>query len=396
MREPMQLEPPHGGRVIGLDLHPDIFSAAALCGRDAGAAQVVQQWNDVATARLSAWGQRLAPGDLVVLEATGNAFEAAAQLRASGVQVVVLESQRAGQIRKTYCNNDRVSAVKLARIYLSGLAHLVWQPDERTRERRDVLHRHGKAVTDATRARNRLKSFLCEHGVRLKSGVRLMQDSGRRTVLASRAWSARQRELVELMLDELREAEGRRRRLAAWMAQDVASDPQLLSLMRLLGIRHVIAFAIGAVVGDVGRFPNPKKLVAYIGLAPPVDKSGNGKRGQEQLVNFGRKDLRSLLIQAAQSALRVQHHPLHRWGWKLFLRTSAKNLAVAAVARKLAVSIWYLLRGLFTPLTEIDTSLRTKLAKLATTIGRMNIEHLGYPSKAAFIEEKVGFLLRPT
>lgn len=87
---------------------------------------------------------------------------------------------------------------------------------------------------------------------------------------------------------------------------------------------------------------------------------------------------------------------MHRWGWQLFLRTSAKNLAVAAVARKLTVSIWYLLRGLFTPLTEIDTSLRVKLAKLATTIGRMSIEHLGYPSKTAFIEEKLGYLLRPT
>lgn len=394
MRAEMQSAPT--GRVVGLDLHPDVFTAAALKGRDAGTAQVDQQWNDLATAQLSAWAKRLAPGDIVVLEATGNAFQAAEELKAAGAQVVVLESQRAGQIRKTYCNNDRVSAVKLARIYLSGLAYTVWQPDELTRERRGLLHAYRKAVTGSTRMRNRLKSFLADYGVRLKKGVRLTQDSGRKIVLATRAWTPRQRELLGMMLDEVREADERRRRLSALMAQEVAADPQLLSLMRLLGVRHVIAFAIGAVVGDIGRFANPKKLVAYIGLAPPVDKSGNGKRGQEELVGFGRGDLRALLIQAAHSALRQKNHPLHRWGWQLFLRTSAKNLAVAAVARKLTVSIWYLLRGLFSPLTEVDASLRAKLDKLGTAIGRMTIHHLGYESKTAFIEEKIGYLIRPT
>src|SRR2546421_12488550 len=148
------------GRVIGLDLHPDVFSAAALAGRDAATAQVEQSWDGRATAELEKWGRTLQPGDLVVVEASGNTFGAVERLRAVGVAAVVLESQRAGQIRTTYCANDRGDAVKLGRIYLSGLAKLVWQPDARTRERREVLHSHRKAVTAATRARNRLKSFL--------------------------------------------------------------------------------------------------------------------------------------------------------------------------------------------------------------------------------------------
>ena len=126
------------GRVIGLDLHPDVFSAAALSGRDAGTAQVVQNWDRWATPDLARWGRKLPAGDLVVLEATGNAFTAAEQLRACGVSCVVLETQKAGQIRSSYCTNDRTDAVKLARIYLSGLAKYVWQPDEKTRERREV------------------------------------------------------------------------------------------------------------------------------------------------------------------------------------------------------------------------------------------------------------------
>lgn len=388
--------PAPGGRVIGLDLHPDVFSAAALVGRDAATAHVEQSWDRRSTAELETWARTLSPGDLVVIEASGNTFTGVDRLRAAGVQAVVLESQRAGQIRKSYCANDRLDAVKLARIYLSGLAQVVWQPDARTRERRDVLHGHRKAVVSATRARNRLKSFLSDHHVRLKKGVRLTQTSGGETVRASAAWTPLQTLLLDEMLAELQTAEARRRRLVAAMAQEVAADPPLLRLMRLLGVRHIIAFAIAAVVGDITRFANPKKLVAYLGLAPNVGVSGNTIRARGDLVAFGRGDLRALLIQSAQNALRHKSSPLHAWGWKLCLRKSSKNVAVAAVARKLTVSIWYLMRGLFTALTEIDTSLRVKLGKLATALGVKTIRHLGYESKTAFIEEKVGWLLKPT
>lgn len=382
------------GRIVGLDLHPDLFSAAALVGRDAATATITQQWDRRPTAQLERWAGQLAPGDLVVLEASGNSFEACERLRRCGVQAVVLESQRAGQIRKTYCSNDRVCAVKLARIYLSGLAYTVWQPDAQTRERREVLHAYRKAVTTATRTRNRLKSFLSDHAVRVQPGVRLTEASGQQRVRTARPWSARQELLLGQMLEDLHLADQRRRQLSALMAQEVAADPKLLRLIRLMGVRHIVAFAIAAVVGDIGRFANPKKLVAYLGLAPAVDQSGNGPRGQEGLVTFGRGDLRALLTQAAHNALNQRQSPLHTWGWKLCLRKSHKNVAVAAIARKLTVSIWYLLRGLFTPLAQLDETLQVKLSKLASAIGLKTIRHLGYKSKTAFIEEKTLWLLK--
>lgn len=384
------------GRIIGLDLHPDIFSAAALSGRDAATAQVTQSWEGRPVAELGNWARSLRPGDLVALEASGNTFAAVECLRTASVAAVVLESQRAGQIRKTYCANDRLDAVKLARIYLSGLAHLVWQPDARTLERRELLHLHRKAVATATRTRNRLKSFLSDHRVRLKPRVRLTQPSGAATVQASAAWTVLQKLLLDELLAELQLAEARRHRLVAMMAQEVAADRALLQLMRLLGVRHIIAFAIAAVVGDISRFANPKKLVAYLGLAPSVADSGETIRGRGELVSFGRGDLRALLIQSAQNALQQKNSPLHTWGWKLCLRKSNKNVAVAAVARKLTVSIWYLLRGLFAPLQQIDATLQVKLGKLATDIGVKTIRHLGYSSKTAFIEEKYAWLLKPT
>lgn len=384
------------GRVIGLDLHPDVFSAAALAGRDAATAQVEQSWERRPTAELEKWARSLSAGDLVVVEASGNTFTGVERLRAAGVRAVVLESQRAGQIRTSYCANDRVDAVKLGRIYLSGLARTVWQPDARTRERRELLQLHRKAVATGTRARNRLTSFLSDHHVRLKRGVPLTRPSGAATVKASAPWTPVQAVLLDELLAELQAAHERRRRLTAMIAQEVAADPALLRLMRLLGVRHLVAFAIAAVVGDITRFANPKKLVAYLGLTPSVADSGETIRGRGNLVTYGRGDLRALLVQSAQCVLRQKSSPLHTWGWKLFLRKSSKNVAVTAVARKLTVSIWYLMRGLFAPLQKIDTSLQIKLKKLATAIGVKSILHLGYKSRAAFIEEKAGWLLKPT
>lgn len=383
------------GRVVGLDLHPEVFSAAVLSGWDAATAQVVQNWDRWPTRDIARWGCKLQAGDVVVLEATGNTFDAVERLRACGVKTVVLETQRAGQIRTAYCANDRTDAVKLARIYLSGLARIVWEPDAPTRERRDVLHRYLRAVCDAARARNRLTSFLSDHGTRLPRGTRLTQPSGRQRVMGLCAWSDLQQVLIAQLLDELVGAEQRRRQLSAIMAQAVVADPVLLRLLRLLGIRHIIAFAVGAVVGDVTRFANPKKLVAYLGLTPTVERSGNDTRGPEMLRQYGRSDLRALLIQAAHVALRQTNHPLHAWAWKLCLRKSHKNVAIAAVARKLTVSIWYCLRGLFQPLDKIDPSLQLKIGRIATVLGKKTITLLGYESTAAFIKQKAEILAAP-
>ena len=43
----------------------------------------------------------------------------------------------------------------------------------------------------------------------------------------------------------------------------------------------------------------------------------------------------------------------------------------------------------------VDESLRTNLTKLASAIGLTAIRQLGYTSKAAFIEEKEAWLLKP-
>jgi len=384
-------------RVIGLDMHPDIFSAAVLKGGDPATAKLEHLWDRLPTAGLVHWARKNArPADVLVMEASGNSFEMAERLRRAGFRAIVLESQRAGQIRDAYCNNDKSSAVKLARIYLTGLAREVWQADPCARTRRELLHAHRKCVCTSTRVRNRLKSFLSDHGVRLPKGFRLNTDKAYRRLEQLHCWEPIQSTLLRQMVEELHSAEARRKELRAAMAREVLTDPVMLKLVRLMGIRHIVAFALVAIIGDINRFPTHKKLVAYLGLSPSINDSGLSIRGNRQLTQYGRGDLRALLIQSAHNALRQPASPLHKWGWKLVLRKSSKNIAVAAVARKLTVAVWYMMRGMFTPLQEINTTLRVKLSKLATEVGLKTIKAMGYKTKNEFLEEKHRILLEAT
>ena len=99
----------------------------------------------------------------------------------------------------------------------------------------------------------------------------------------------------------------------------------------------------------------------------------------------GRKDLRSLLIEAGQSIIR-SGHPLAKWGKKLMARKGQSNLAVAAVARRLTVAIWYLMMGRWTPLEEIDTRLNQKGGKIITQVGQSTLKKLG-KKRMAFRQE---------
>jgi len=379
-----------GKRIIGLDLHPDVFAAAALVGPDAGQARAEWVQDRQATAGLEAWAKKwLQPGDVVVLEASGNSFAVAGRLHACGHTALVLESAQAGKLRDNFCNDDRHSAVKLARVYLSGLAKTVWQPDVQTREYREVFFAHRNAVKDATRCRNRIHSFLNEHCVRLPSGVRLTTASGEATARAAKAWTPLQADLVAQKFAQLREVEGRRQQLERTMVRELAAQPRRASLWRLMGIRHRVAFALMAMVGDIHRFPTPKKLVGYFGLAPRKDQSGNDRAGTDQGVGrFGRGDVRGLLLQSAHNALIQRDSPLHKWGWKLLIRKH-RNQAAVAVARKLTVSIWHLLMGHFTPLVETTAHLHAKLLKLATILGKSMLLSLGFADRDAFVTAQI-------
>ena len=353
-------------RVIGLDAHPDSFTAAILCGPTPAAASVEKIFDHVALGQLAKWAQKhTRPDDEIVLEASGNSFQVVRVLAKVGRQAKVLESCQLGKLKEGHANNDKLSAVRIGKAYLAGTAKEVWVPDQRTQERRDWYHAYRKTVKRSSQVRSSLRSYLSDNGVRLKPHTRLTEpEEAEQQIRSARDWTDRQWRVIEGKLLELRHAQAQREHWQRLMAQEVLSDPELLALVRLCGVREITAFALGAFVGDIHRFASPKKLVKYVGFNPAFDDSGETPwRGG--IGGHGHRLLRSLLVEGAQAILRSSSH-LANWGKKLLARKSAVNLAVCAIARKLTVAIWYLMMGRWTTVEEIDAALNIKVGRLVT------------------------------
>lgn len=370
-------------RVIGFDSHPDSFTSAILRGPTPAAAIVEKLFHKVPLAQLPSWAKKHSTAqDLFVLEASGNSFHVVRVLAQAGRQAKVLESCQLGKLKEAHANNDKISAVRIGKAYLAGTAKEVWVPDQRTQERRDWFHAHRKAVKRTTQVRASLRSYLSDNGVRLKQHTPLTQPAqAEEQIRKARVWSPRQWQVIEGKLMELRHAQEQRRHWRSLIAQEVLADPVLLSLVRLCGVREMVAFALGAFIGDIRRFAEPKKLVKYMGFNPAFDDSGQTE-WSGGIGGHGHQHLRCLLVEGAQAILRSSQTPLARWGRKLLARKGARNLAVCAVARKLAVAIWYLMMGRWTTLEEIDAKLSFKLGTIISQVGTVGLQQLGKTRKA--------------
>lgn len=372
--------PPSKGRIIGLDCHPDTFTAAVFKGSTPHDARKLSSHPDMTLKKFLDWAAKdFTRDDLFLMEAGSNSFEIHRRLLALGLRAVVMESCHVGKHAKTYADNDKMAAARIALVYLAGNAPCVWIPDPVTCERRELLHAYNKAVTDHTAATNALKGYLNQFAVRPGSrGLGL--ERTRAWILGQRDWTSLQRELLTDAFTEHDNQAARRKRLLRLIGRQVSAEPLMLRCMKLLGIGTINAFALIAIIGDVRRFETPAKLVAYIGLNPGQRESGRGKNIKLGIGKRGRGDMRRLLVQGAHAVLRMgKNSPLGKWGWKLFARKGQRNIAVAAVARKLLVQVWHALMGNPPDALETDKSFATKLKKLAVMLGKSLRAELNLP-----------------
>ena len=331
------------------------------------------------------------PHDVMVLEAGCNSFEFVKTAKSLSLNAIVLDSVKVGQLSKTYCKNDSIDAVKLGRIYLTGLPEEVWVPDDKTRTRRQIMSEYDNATKDSTRCKNRIRSWLTEHHLVLPKGTRLTKEAGRLTTLKLYEWTESQKAMIKIMFEDLYHCDRKRTELRKIITKEVVNDSQCVKLMQLCGIRALTAFALIARIGDINRFASPKKLAAYIGMIPVVKASGvNSWSGG--ITRKGCRSLKAKLIQAAQSVFRASDENggnLKQWALKLWMRKGSKNIAVAAVARKMIVSTWYCLKGYFTDLKEVTPALEAKAAKMVQDLGKEAVLSLGYTKKQEFLQKLI-------
>ncbi|QXJ28503.1 hypothetical protein J5U23_01372 [Saccharolobus shibatae B12] len=142
---------------------------------------------------------------------------------------------------------------------------------------------------------------------------------------------------VRFLLGELERLEGRKREIEEELENFVPKDSLIFTIP---GIGRTLGCIILARVGDVRRFSDKKRFVAYCGLDPVVESSGKGvvSRG---ISKKGDAVLRRAFYLAALTAIRV-NPVIKRFYEEHKGRLKGKELIIAC-ARKLAVITWAVL-----------------------------------------------------
>ncbi len=217
----------------------------------------------------------------------------------------------------------------------------IWVPTAAERDVRQlVLHRH-RLVQMRTRVKNQLQAIALNEGVGRKPGLWSRKGREQFETLALPAWTARRRQDNLELLDEL----GRRTKpLDQALEQEAARRPEVARLMTHPGVGKVTALAFVLTIGDPARFDCGKQVASYLGLIPAEGSSG-GRQRLGHISKQGNALLRGLLVEAAHSAAR-QDARLGR-GYRRLAMKKNRAIAAVAVARKLAVRLWWMwVRGL--------------------------------------------------
>jgi transposase len=291
------------------------------------------------------------------------------QLTRMGVKCEVvaptLVPVKAGDRVKT----DRRDALKLARNYRAGELTPVWVPDAAHEALRDVVRAREAAKKDQLRARHRLSKFLLRHGRRPPLGVtpwtvKYLEWVKRDVHFALQAQEA-------TLLDYLHEVEhmaARITRLDGAITEAVkgARPPMravIEALQALRGIAHVSAVTVVAELGELSRFARATQLMAYGGIVPREDSSGERRR-RGNITKTGNAHLRRVVVEAAwayghrpsvgatlrkrqekvseevnEIAWKAQQRLHERYG-KLLAKGKNKGVVVTAVGRELLGFIW--------------------------------------------------------
>src|SRR5204862_5993956 len=122
-----------------------------------------------------------------------------------------------------------------------------------------------------------------------------------------------------------------------------AADPATGLLATAPGVGPRTAEAVAAHLGDPKRFASGKQVSAYAGLVPRQYQSGESDR-KGRITRRGPGVLRKLLVECAWASLRY-----NAWARATYARltrggVTRKKPAIVALARRLLVRPWAMLR----------------------------------------------------
>jgi transposase len=246
---------------------------------------------------------------------------------------------------------NRRDAVALARLLRAGELTPVWVPDEGHEAIRDLVRARAAAVETLRVHKQQVAAFMLKHGRHFPRktpwGARYMRWLQEQQF----AHPAHQIVLQEAV-EAVRLAKERVLRLEGLIEEFLPTwslAPVVNALQALRGVSLIVAVTFVAEIGDLRRFENPRRLMAYLGLVPSERSTGDAVR-RGGITKAGNGRVRHLLV---ESAWTYRHPPrvgakklaqlervppkVREIAWKAQSRLTARYRALAARGKKLTV-----------------------------------------------------------
>ena len=244
---------------------------------------------------------------------------------------------------------DRDDALKLAQLSAMRQLPMVHVPERHVRQWRSLISYRQALVRRRTSIKNHIRSVLDREGLSWPAGksgwtnqaLQSLRDYARAfdDVPSGSFWRAE-------LFEELRQYDAVGRSLAEVEFKLNAlgeADARVRRLRTIPGVGPRLAEALVAVIDDPRRFQNGKQVACYVGLTPRQYQSGAVDR-QGRISGAGNHWLRSLLVEVSWLGLRR-----NSWMHEVYDRvrggsSSRKKIAIVAVARRLLIRCWAMLR----------------------------------------------------
>jgi transposase len=243
---------------------------------------------------------------------------------------------------------DRDDALKLARLAAVGEVEGVPVPPRAVRQWKSLIGLRKRLVGERVRCQNRIRGLLVSQGLAAPIGVRAWTAAGLAgfDLLARPPADCPPDELwrgeLRLLLERLRFLDEQTRGAEAKLDELAAGDGRVSLLLSVPGVGPRTAEVIAVHLFDASRFRSAGEVSAYAGLVPRQYQSGETDR-RGRITRRGPKLLRAALVECAWCSLR--YNPWARNTWlRLQANGLSKKKAVVALARKLLVRCWAILR----------------------------------------------------
>lgn len=325
-------------RYIGLDVHKHYITVGGMNAQQ----ELVLRPRNVEMDHFKRWAEEnLCSTDEVVLEATTNTWDIYDTVAPLVKRVVVAHPAEVKQIANARVKTDNQDVIRLLRLLIADMIPEVWVPPVEVRELRALISYRWRLVKTATAIQNRMHSLLHRHNIPAPEGkIDTGENRGwwEQVQLSSleRLRLDQELKMLRLVREHIVEVEKELGRLSTskrW-------GQQATHILQLPGVGIVVTMTILSAIGEIQRFPSAKKLVGYAGFGAGVEDSGQ-KHRDKGITKAGRKELRWALVEAAWQAIRS--NPRLRAEYDQLCQRKLPNQAIVAIARKLLVTLWYVL-----------------------------------------------------